>query len=258
MNLSPDEKNPDIQNSIGGKMHKDDISETVYLEPTDSLYNKYIVFDLIVVCYQQTTNLRELEREHPETVGRYKTILTSDIFGKVASKSRELKVFTVPTLLYLLNISLANRTYVYNIISDLESDGLVVQTGYSVQKPDPSRTGEAPGFYRYTDVDLDPSLGREDPLLKKAQREYEIAFFNRNPRAREEAEKKLSVKNRQLEICRSVTDYYRKRGQVGKYQAPQLDWIITRIKTLYPELDAVNRADVARQIYQTLSREASP
>lgn len=224
-------------------------------DPTNALHN-YTIFEQIILCKHTNIILKELRERHPEIVCRWETILKGDRALETVNLMYEKQVFAIPTLIHELAKTYnetysTTKPYVYEVKTVLETERLLVRTPYKAVKPDPHLTGPKPFFFAWSYLELN---GWNDPLLKRAQKEYNEAFAGLLT-VRDEA--KQSADNILLTISREVTDYYRDRGQTGIHQAPSRMNVIDYLRTNYPNLQGPNIAEISQKVSQSLYKEVS-
>jgi hypothetical protein len=179
-------------------------------ETNPSLYST--VFNELILCYHTNIILNKLREEHPRIVGKLETILKTERGGEIAAKIHEAQVFAVPTLVHHLaaihNLTYREaKPYVYEIKQTLEIEKIIEWTPYKAVHPNPKHSGPRAHFYKIVGIDLN---GPEDPLVKKAQREYEEAPLSYDKQAQEE----WSAKDRLSKISRLIADQLIENGHL--------------------------------------------
>ncbi len=199
---SQDETKPDSNNIF-------DSGEIVFSEKTNASLNS-TVFKELILFYQPNNMLNKLREEHPIIVRKLETILKTKRGGEIATKIYESQVFAIPTLIHHfrhkhhLTYKMA-KPYIYEITKTLEIEKVIEWTPYEAIHPNSKRTGPRAHVYKLVGIELN---GREDPLLMKAQKEYEAAPLNYD----EQAKKEYSVKNSFSRISRLIADQFIEKG----------------------------------------------
>lgn len=241
--LSSDENSPIIIES----------DELVCSEETNpSLYST--IYNELILCYQTNIILGKLRAAHPEIVCRLETILKTERGGEIAAMIHEAQVFATPTLIHLLanthNLTYKRaKPYVYEVKKTLEIEGIIEWTPYEAVHPNPRYPGPRAHFYKLTGIELN---GSEDPLIKKAQREFEECPLRYDKQAQVE----WSARDRLSRVSMLIADQLIGKGE--KYPNP--DNIIDTIIDDYPEVKGLERKQVLKMVSVHLRehREASP